>query len=223
MRSKEDAHDYRYFPDPDLPPLVISEERIAEIRANLPELPEPRRARLVKDLGISEADARVLTEERELADWFEAAAKAHGDGKKVANWVQTELLRELHRAGRSILESPISPHALADLLKLIDDGTISGKIAKEVFAKMFATGDPPKVIVEREGLVQVTDVAAIEAAAREVIAKNPKQAADFRAHGATKPNLIGFFVGQVMKATQGKANPQAVNEILRKLLTREDS
>ncbi len=137
--------------------------------------------------------------------------------------MQTELLRELHRAGREISDSPVTPTALAELIRLIDDGTISGKIAKDVFGKMFASGDSARVIVDREGLVQVTDVAAIEAAAREVIAKNPKQAADYRAAEGKKPNLIGFFVGQVMKATQGKANPQAVNEILRKLLTQEVS
>jgi aspartyl-tRNA(Asn)/glutamyl-tRNA(Gln) amidotransferase subunit B len=214
MRSKEHAHDYRYFPDPDLPPVVISTERIAEIRAGLPELPAARRARLVAEHGLPEADARLLTEERALADYFEAAARG-GDGRKVASWIQSELLRELHREGRDIAASTVAPAALAELVRLIDDGTISGKIAKEVFAKMYASGDGARAIVEREGLVQVTDPAAIEAACRAAIAGNPKQVVEYR---AGKTAMLGYFVGQVMKATAGKANPQLVNEILRRLL-----
>jgi aspartyl-tRNA(Asn)/glutamyl-tRNA(Gln) amidotransferase subunit B len=220
MRSKEHAHDYRYFPDPDLPPLVVSEARIAEIQAALPELPAALRARFVSAHGLAEADARVLTEERPLATYFEAAARAHGDGKKVAAWVQNELLRELHRDGRGVEACPIAPEALAELVRLIDEGTISGKIAKEVFAKMYASGDRPAVIVERDGLVQVTDSAAIEAACLAAVAANPKQAEQFR---GGKAAMLGFFVGQVMKATGGKANPQLVNELLRKILTTEGS
>ncbi len=215
MRSKEEAHDYRYLPDPDLPPLVIDEEWIDRARAALPELPTARRQRLVAEYGLTVADARVLTEERALADWFEAAARAHGDGKRVSNWVQSELLRELNRDARTIDACPIRPEALAALLRLIDDGTISGKIAKEVFTKMYASGDAPGVIVEREGLVQVTDTSAIETAARAAIDANPKQAEQYR---AGKTQMIGFFVGQVMKATGGKANPAAVNEVLARLL-----
>jgi len=215
MRSKEQAHDYRYFPDPDLPPLVVGEARIAELQRGLPELPSAMRERFVRQHGLFEADARGLTDERALALYFDAAVRAHGDGKKIANWVQSELLRELHRDGRTIDECPVAPERLAELVRLIDDGTISGKIAKEVFAKMYASGDSARVIVEREGLLQVTDSAAIEAACRAAVAANPKQAQQFR---AGKAAMMGFFVGQVMKATGGKANPQLVNELLQRVL-----
>jgi aspartyl-tRNA(Asn)/glutamyl-tRNA(Gln) amidotransferase subunit B len=215
MRSKEDAHDYRYFPDPDLPPLRIGDDLIAKLRAELPELPAVRRARFVADYGLTAADAKFLTDERPLADWFEAAARAHGDGKKMSNWVQSELLRELNKDGRAIDACPIRPEQLAALVKLIDDGTISGKIAKDVFAKMYASGEDAKTIVEREGLVQVSDTGAIEAAAKAAIEKNPKAVADYR---AGKLQMLGFFVGQVMKATGGKANPQLVNDVLKRLL-----
>jgi aspartyl-tRNA(Asn)/glutamyl-tRNA(Gln) amidotransferase subunit B len=214
MRSKEEAHDYRYFPDPDLPPLELDPAWIAELRASQPELPAARRARYQQE-GLSAYDARGLTEERELSDWYEAAARAHGDGKKIANWVQTELLRELNREGVSIGHCRVAPAHLASLVKLIDDGVLSGKIAKDVFAKMYATGDTPEEIVKREGLVQVSDVGAIEKAAREVLEKNAGQAAKYK---AGQQQLFGFFVGQVMKATGGKANPKLVNEILTKLL-----
>jgi aspartyl-tRNA(Asn)/glutamyl-tRNA(Gln) amidotransferase subunit B len=214
MRSKEEAHDYRYFPDPDLPPLAIAEDWISRIQAALPELPRARRERFARDLKLPDADARVLTEERAIADWFESAAKG-ADPKKVANWIQGELFASLNREGKTIEQAPIRPGQLGELIQLIDAGTISGKIAKDVFARMLATGDDPKTIVEREGLVQVSDTGAIEAAAREIIAKNPKQAADYR---AGKTNMLGFFVGQVMKSMGGKANPQAVNEILKRLL-----
>jgi aspartyl-tRNA(Asn)/glutamyl-tRNA(Gln) amidotransferase subunit B len=217
MRTKEHAHDYRYFPDPDLPPLVVPDALVARERADLPELPAARRARVVKEHGVSDADARVLTEERPLADYYEAAARAHGDGKKIANWVLSELLRELHRDGRGIEDCPVPPRALAELVALIDDGTISGKIAKDVFGKMYRGGEGARAIVEREGLVQVTDEGAIEAAARVVIEASPKQAEQYR---AGKTNMLGFFVGQVMKATGGKANPAKVNEVLRRLLER---
>ncbi len=215
MRSKEEAHDYRYFPDPDLPPLRIADADVARVAAALPELPAARRARFVSEYGLSAYDARLLTDERSLADWFESAARAHGDGKKISNWVQTELLRELNKDGREIDACPIRPQQLAALVKLIDDGTISGKIAKDVFARMYASGEDARAIVEREGLVQVSDSGAIEAAAREIIGKNAKAAADYR---AGKTQMLGFFVGQVMKATGGKANPQLVNEVLKRLL-----
>ena len=215
MRSKEHAHDYRYFPDPDLPPLAVGEAWIDDVRAALPELPLARRARLAAEHGLPDADARLLTEERALADYFEAAARAHGDGKKIANWVMTELLRELHRLEKDPADSPVPPDALAELVRLVDDGTINGKIAKDVFHKMIETGARAPAIVAREGLTQLRDASAIEAAARAVLAQNPKQVEQYR---SGKSNLIGFFVGQVMKATQGKANPQAVNDLLRRLL-----
>ena len=208
MRSKEEAHDYRYFPDPDLPPLVVGEDWIARVRAELPELPAARRRRFVETLGLTEDDARVLTDERALADYFEEVVRLGAEPKRAANWIQSELLR----VG---LSEKIGPAALAELLALIADGTISGKIAKDVFAKMLAGGESPRAIVEREGLVQVSDVSAIEAAARQVIEANPKQAEQYR---GGKQELIGFFVGRVMKATQGKANPALVNEILKRLL-----
>jgi aspartyl-tRNA(Asn)/glutamyl-tRNA(Gln) amidotransferase subunit B len=214
MRSKEHAHDYRYFPDPDLPPLVVAAERIERLRAELPELPAARRARFVAELGLPEVDARQLTEERALADYFEDAARG-ADPKKVANWIQSELLRELNKDGRDIGASPVAPAELAELVRLIDEGTISGKIAKDVLARMVESGEGARAIVEREGLTQVTDRAAIEAACRAAVAASPRQAEQYR---AGKTAMLGFFVGQVMKATGGKANPQLVNEILRKLL-----
>jgi aspartyl-tRNA(Asn)/glutamyl-tRNA(Gln) amidotransferase subunit B len=229
MRSKEAANDYRYFPDPDLPPLVVDEAWIARVRSVLPELPGATRARFQGDLGLSAADARVLCEERGLADWFQSAVDAFaaggasstsgapsaGAGKRLANWLLSELLGELNRAGLTLVQSPVSPASLAALVKLVDAGTISGKIGKDVLAKMVASGDAPDVIVEREGLVQVSDTGAIEAAARSVIAANAKQAEAYR---SGKTQLLGFFVGQVMKATAGKANPALVNEVLKKLL-----
>ena len=157
MRSKEEAHDYRYLPDPDLPPLVVTEEQIAKLRAELPELPRARRARFVRDHGVSDADARTLTDERDVADWFDAAARTGADGKKLANWIQGELFASLNRDGKRIADAPVKPAQLGALVKLIDDGTITGKLAKDVFARMLVTGDDPLAIVEREGLVQVTD------------------------------------------------------------------
>src|SRR5262249_6430535 len=175
MRSKEHAHDYRYFPDPDLPPLAVADAWIDEVRAALPELPLARRARLAAEHGLGDADAKLLTEERSLADYFEAAAAAHGDGKKIANWVMTELLRELHRLGKEREDSPVPPDGLAELVRLVDDGTINGKIAKDVFHKMIESGGRARDIVAREGLTQLRDTGAIEEAARAVVAANPKQ------------------------------------------------
>ena len=215
MRSKEAAHDYRYFPDPDLPPLVVSDRWLADVKGALPELPDAKRERFVTKLGLSTADALVLSEEMALADYFEQVVAAGADAKKAANWVQGELAATLNRSEKTIAETPISAVNLAGLIKLIDDGTISGKIAKDVFAKMLTTGDTAKTIVDREGLVQVTDTGLIEAAAREAVEKNAKQAEKYR---AGQESLLGFFVGQVMKTTGGKANPAAVNEILKKLL-----
>lgn len=215
MRTKEDAHDYRYFPDPDLPPLEVSPEWVAQLRSALPELPEIRRRRFMQDYELSADEAATLTAQRELADYFEAAARAAGNHRAAANWILTELLRELRQAGVEIGSCRIGAADLGALIRLIDDQTISGKIAKEVFPEMFATGQSPASIIEAKGLVQITDTSAIESIVDEVIAANPKEVEGYR---AGKTALIGFFVGQVMKASGGKANPKAVNEILRKKL-----
>ena len=215
MRSKEQAHDYRYFPDPDLPPVVVGADWIARVTSALPELPAQRRARYVAALGLPAHDAEVLTSERALADWYEAAvaAPAKADAKKLSSWVQSELLRVVKDT--PLGECPIKPDMLAELVALIDAGTISGKIAKDIFARMLASGERPQVIVDREGLTQVSDSSAIEAAARAIIAAKPKEAAAYK---AGKQQMLGFFVGQTIKAMGGKANPQLVNDILKKLL-----
>jgi aspartyl-tRNA(Asn)/glutamyl-tRNA(Gln) amidotransferase subunit B len=226
MRSKEEAEDYRYFPDPDLPPLVVSDELLARVRDELPELPAARCRRYVEGYGLPFDDARALSAERGLADFFDAAVAAYGAGdaeagrgaaRSLGNWIQSELLRELNRDGRDVADCAVQPAQLAALVRLIDDGTISGKIAKHVFGVMYASGDDPGVIVEREGLVQITDADAIEALAQRIIDANPGQAQAYR---GGKEQLLGFFVGQVMKETRGKANPAAVNEVLRRLLSR---
>jgi aspartyl-tRNA(Asn)/glutamyl-tRNA(Gln) amidotransferase subunit B len=215
MRSKEQAHDYRYFPEPDLPPLRIEEHWIAEVKASLPELPIPRRKRYIEALGLSPYDAAVLTAEQRTADYFDQVVKSGADPKLAANWISSELLARLNRDGKEIDASPVPPPRLAELIGLISDRTISGKIAKEVFEKMWSSDQGAREIVEQEGLVQVTDRAAIQAACEAAIDGNPKQVAGYR---SGKTQLLGFFVGQVMKATQGKANPEMVNEILKKLL-----
>ena len=214
MRSKEDAHDYRYFPDPDLLPLVLTEEFVETIRKTLPELPDQKKARYIETLGLSAYDAAVLTSEKEIADYYEAVAKGH-DAKIAANWVTAELFGRLNKAGLSITQSPVSAAALGEMIGLIEDNTISGKIAKTVFDKMMESGKPAKQIVEEEGLVQVTDMGAIEAAVDAVIAANADKVTEYR---AGKDKLYGFFVGQVMKATGGKANPGLLNESLKKKL-----
>lgn len=210
MRSKEEAHDYRYFPDPDLLPLVLKRDDVDAIRAGLPELPDEKRARFQADYGLSRYDAGVLTSDAEHADFFEQVAKGR-DAKLAANWVSQELFGYLNRNEIALADSPVSAAQLGGLIDLISDGTISGKIAKDVFPKMIETGDDPAVIVEREGLKQVTDIGAIEALVDEIIAANPEQAARVK----DKPKAMGWFVGQVMKASGGKANPQAVNQILK--------
>ncbi|HKX33271.1 MAG TPA: Asp-tRNA(Asn)/Glu-tRNA(Gln) amidotransferase subunit GatB [Blastocatellia bacterium] len=215
MRSKEDAHDYRYFPEPDLPPLEVSPNWIEGLRAELPELPEARRQRLIRDCDLSPDEAFTLTNQRELADYFEQTALAAGHARAAANWILSELLRELKQVDQEIASCRIQADDLGALIRLIDDKTISGKIAKEVFVEMFATGKAPGEIVKEKGLVQITDLSAIEKIADEVIAANPKQTEQYR---AGKTALLGFFVGQVLKASDGKANPQAVNEILKKRL-----
>ncbi len=210
MRSKEDAHDYRYFPDPDLLPLVLEPGYIDRIRAELPELPDEKRARFERDYGLSRYDAGVLTADAESAAFYEEVAKSR-DAKLAANWVSQELFGYLNREEIALANSPVSAAGLGELIDLISDDTISGKIAKTVFEKMIETGDAPVEIVEREGLKQVTDTGAIEKVVDEIIAANPQQAASVK----EKPKAMGWFVGQVMKATGGKANPKAVNDILR--------
>ena len=213
MRSKEEAHDYRYFPDPDLLPLELDQTWIDAIAAGLPELPDAKKARFVLDYGMTEYDAGVLTAEVASADYFEAVARGR-DGKSAANWVINELFGRLNREGHGIEESPIGPDQLGGLLDLIASGEISGKIAKDVFEILWTEGGEPAAIVEARGLRQVTDSGAIEAAVAEVVAANPEKAAQALA----KPALAGWFVGQVMKATGGKANPQAVQAAVRQKL-----
>ena len=213
MRSKEEAHDYRYFPDPDLLPLELDQTWIDAIAAGLPELPDAKKARFVLDYGMTEYDAGVLTAEVASADYFEAVARGR-DGKAAANWVINELFGRLNREGHGIEESPIGPDQLGGLLDLIASGEISGKIAKDVFEILWTEGGEPAAIVEARGLRQVTDTGAIEAAVAEVVAANPEKAAQALA----KPALAGWFVGQVMKATGGKANPQAVQAAVRQKL-----
>jgi aspartyl-tRNA(Asn)/glutamyl-tRNA(Gln) amidotransferase subunit B len=219
MRSKEEAHDYRYFPEPDLPPLAVSAAWREEVRSSLPELPAGKRRRFVSEYAIPDYDAGVLTLSREVADYFEAAARESGDAKAASNWVMTEVLRKLkQRSGDEELpfaDIPVSPTRLAELIRLIDAGTISGKIAKDVFERMWTSGEPPRAIVEREGLTQVSDEGAIQAAIDAVIAANPGQLATYR---KGKTTTLGWFVGQVMRKTGGKANPQLVNDLLKKAL-----
>jgi aspartyl-tRNA(Asn)/glutamyl-tRNA(Gln) amidotransferase subunit B len=218
MRTKEEAHDYRYFPDPDLLPLELDEAFIAAIEGTLPELPDAKKMRFMAEYGLSAYDAEVLVAERASAEYFEAAlgsGKVGGrDPKLVANWLLTELFGALNRAGRDLALSPITPDKLGQLVDLIRDGTISGRIAKDVFAEMFETADDPAAIVERKGLKQISDAGAIERIAAEIIAANPDQVANLQ----NNPKVFGWFIGQVMKATRGQANPQLVNEVLKKRL-----
>ena len=211
MRVKEFAHDYRYFPDPDLLPLEFDDAFIEKLRASLPELPDAKKTRFMDDMGLSAKDASTLVADRESAEYFEAVAASH-DAKKAANWVTNDLFGALNKAGLSIADSPISAEHLSKLLTLMDDGTISGKIAKDVFEIMWETSGDPEKIVEEKGLKQITDTGAIEAAVDQIIADNPGQADEVR---GGNDKAIGWFVGQVMKATQGKANPQQVNQLLR--------
>jgi len=215
MRSKEQAHDYRYFPEPDLVPLRVSEARLAEIRAAMPELPARKRARFLESYGLSAYDAGVLTASCATAEYYERVAETAGDPKAAANWVMGDLMGALNAAGREITDSPVAPERLGELVALIRKGEISGKIAKEVFAKMFATGAAAAAIIEREGLRQISDTGALEKIVDEVLAQNPKQVEQYRGGKAT---VLGFLVGQVMKASRGQANPGAVNEMLRRKL-----
>jgi aspartyl-tRNA(Asn)/glutamyl-tRNA(Gln) amidotransferase subunit B len=212
MRSKEQAHDYRYFPEPDLEPLRISDQWRESVRATMPELPADKRARFMDQLGLREYDAQVLTATREMADYFERVAKACGDGRTASNWVQGDLAAALKEAGKEINESPVSAENLGELLGLVASGELSGKLAKEVFAKMFATGDTARAIVDREGLKQISDSGALDRIIEDVLAANPKQVEQYK---GGKTTVIGFLVGQVMKASKGQANPGAVNEMLK--------
>ncbi len=214
MRSKEEAHDYRYFPDPDLLPLKFEQSWVDEIKASLPELPDQKKHRFMGDFGLSHYDASVLIAERSRADYYETVANGH-DPKLAANWVINELLGILKKNEKTLEDSPISAEQLGGLIALISDETISGKIAKEVFAEMFKSGKDASVIVDEKGLKQVTDTGAIEAIIDEVIADNPDNVAKYQ---GGKDKLFGFFVGQVMKKSQGKANPAAVNKLLKEKL-----
>ena len=213
MRSKEEAHDYRYFPDPDLLPLELSQSFVDGLAAKLPELPDEKRARFIKDFGLSAYDANVLVAERASADYFEAVAKGR-DGKLAANWVINELFGRLNKEGQAIETSPVSAGQISGIIDLISAGTISGKIAKDVFEIVWSEGGDPASIVEARGLKQVTDTGAIEAAIDEIIKANPDKVAQAQA----KPSMLGWFVGQVMKSTGGKASPGAVNELLKSKL-----
>ena len=217
MRGKEEAHDYRYFPDPDLVPVRVTDEWIADLKKNLPELPKARLNRFLAQYGLPEGDAEVLTSDKALADYFEATAKLFPHPKKVSNFVMGDVLREVKKgeAGITSLMSTLTPATSASMLNLVEDGTISGKIAKTVFDEMVATGKDPKVIIKEKGLAQISDTGALEALAREIISANPKEAADYR---AGKSKILGFFVGQLMRRTQGQANPQLANEIFQKML-----
>ena len=215
MRGKEDAHDYRYFPDPDLVPLVVDAGWIAAIASGLPELPLEKRERFISDYQLSPYDAGVLTASRELADYFEETARLSGQPKPAANWVMGDLLRFLNEDKRDIKDSPVTPVALADMIKLIEAGTISGKMAKDIIAEMYKSGRPPEAIIAEKGLVQITDAAMITGLIADIMAANPGQLAEYR---GGKDKLFGFFVGQAMKVTQGKANPQMINELLKKML-----
>jgi aspartyl-tRNA(Asn)/glutamyl-tRNA(Gln) amidotransferase subunit B len=218
MRSKEEAHDYRYFPDPDLLPLELTQAFVDELRSGLTELPDDKKARFVADLGLSPYDAGVLVAERESADYFEQTLSGLQSGKKdaklVANWVINELFGRLNKEGRAIDVSPISSVQLASIINLIGQGTISGKIAKDLFEIVWTEGGDPAELVETRGLKQVTDLGALEKVVDDIIAANPDKVAQAK----EKPQMVGWFVGQVMKSSGGKANPQAVNELLKQKL-----
>jgi aspartyl-tRNA(Asn)/glutamyl-tRNA(Gln) amidotransferase subunit B len=216
MRSKEEAHDYRYFPEPDLVPIVADREWVDGIRVSLPELPDAKRNRFVTELGLPEYDADLLTSEKPVAEWFEEAVRAGGQPKTVSNWMMGELMRLLNEDNRSIDECPLQPDRLSEMLVLVDKGTISGKIAKTVFEEMYRTGKDAATIVREKGLVQISDSSEIEKLVEEVISKHPNEAERYRG-GDEK--LLSFFVGQVMKASKGKANPKMLNELLKKKLS----
>jgi aspartyl-tRNA(Asn)/glutamyl-tRNA(Gln) amidotransferase subunit B len=215
MRSKEQAHDYRYFPEPDLVPLRVSDAWLQAVKADMPELPAQKRARFVENYGLREYDAQVLTLTRAMSDYYEEVARVSGDPKTAANWVMGDLTGALNAAGKDITESPVSAAHLGELVALINKGELSGKLAKDIFPKMFESGESPSVIMDREGLRQISDTGALGKIIDEVLAANPKQVEQYR---GGKTAVIGFLVGQVMKASRGQANPGAVNELLKKKL-----
>lgn len=215
MRSKEEAHDYRYFPEPDLPPILVSQEWIDEIKAKLPELPDEKRKRFIGQHGLPEYDAELLTSEKAIADWYERVVESGGQPKVVANWMMGDLMRLLNEENKSVDALLFGPAQMVGMLKLIDDGTISGKIAKTVFEEMYRTGKNAGDIVKEKGLVQISDTSEIEMAVDDVLAKSASEVERFKA-GDEK--LMGFFVGQVMKATKGKANPKMLNDLLKEKL-----
>ena len=215
MRSKEESHDYRYFPEPDLTELVVSDDWVREVAMSLPELPHDKHRRFQKDYGIPMYDAEVLVSKKPLADYFEQTVEAFPNPKKVSNWVMTEVLKVLKDSRIEIEQFRVKPKQIGDLLRSVDDGTISGKIAKDVFAEMVETGDNPSDIIEKKGLQQITDEAMLDAITADIIAKNPNNVKKYR-NG--KEQILGFFVGELMKATKGKANPELANKVIRKYL-----
>jgi aspartyl-tRNA(Asn)/glutamyl-tRNA(Gln) amidotransferase subunit B len=215
MRSKEFAHDYRYFPEPDLLPLVVTDQWIAEVRASLPELPQARKERLMREYALPDHDASQLTAGKELADYYEATAKASEEPKIAANWILSELTYLLNGAGREIGQSPVNAANLAELVKLVSNGKVSGKMGKDILAEMFATGKRAAEVMAEKGLAQINDSEALAAAAREIIQANPKQTEQYR---SGKTATLGWFVGQLMKVTRGQANPQLAQEVLKKEL-----
>jgi aspartyl-tRNA(Asn)/glutamyl-tRNA(Gln) amidotransferase subunit B len=215
MRGKEEAHDYRYFPDPDLVPLKIDENWVEEIRKSLPELPSEKRERFIREYQIPEYDAEILTSTKAMANYYEECIRLFPEPKTVSNWMMGELLRELKRDEREMDQCPVTPQHLAEMLKMIKEGTISGKIAKDVFEEMYRTGDRPAKIVKEKGWIQILDGGEIERAIQRVIETNPKLVEDYQ---KGKEKLFGFFVGEVMKETKGKANPKLLNELLKKKL-----
>ncbi|MBU0483910.1 MAG: Asp-tRNA(Asn)/Glu-tRNA(Gln) amidotransferase subunit GatB [Proteobacteria bacterium] len=217
MRSKEEAHDYRYFPDPDLVPVVISAEWIAQIKSTMPELPDERKTRFMSEFDLPEYDAIIITSDRELADYFEAALKLYPNAKKLSNWIMTEMIRALKDEDKEIGSCPVTPENLAGLLNMVEKGTISGKIAKTVFQEMMTSGKDPATIVKEKNLVQMSDEGDILKVVREILAANPTQVEQFKG-GQTK--VLGFFVGQLMQKTKGRANPQMANELFNQELNK---
>ncbi len=215
MRSKEEAHDYRYFPEPDLLPLHVEDKLVEKLRSGLPELPQAKRERFIREYGIPAYDAGVLTSARELADYYEAVVKNTGEPKISSNWVMGELLRHLNEEGRTVSGCPVSPDSISELIKMIKSGEISGKMAKEVFEEMYKTWKSPAAIVREKGITQISDEKELQRIIEEVIKANPENLARYK---AGKDKLFGFFVGETMKATKGQANPQLVNKLLKELL-----
>jgi aspartyl-tRNA(Asn)/glutamyl-tRNA(Gln) amidotransferase subunit B len=215
MRSKEDAHDYRYFPEPDLAPLRIGEGWLGQVAATMPELPSRKRARFVGEYGLSEYDAELLTATRAIAEYFETAARVSGNAKTAANWVMGDLMGLLKAGGKEIADSPVTAQRLGELVKQIGSGELSGKLAKEIFPKMFSTGEAASAIMEREGLKQISDSGALEKIIADVIANNPKQVEQYK---GGKTTVINFLVGQAMKATRGQANVAVVTDLFKQKL-----